>query len=82
MNALRHFIGAKDLVCALIKGMIYGAVIPIISCAYGFRCKGGRGRRRNGDDEFRRDVHDCDHYSGFRADLYFYLDSLSDCDDS
>ena len=21
--------------------MIYGAVIPIISCAYGFRCKGG-----------------------------------------
>lgn len=41
INALRHFIGGKDLVCALIKGMIYGAVIPIISCTYGFRCKGG-----------------------------------------
>jgi phospholipid/cholesterol/gamma-HCH transport system permease protein len=41
INALRHFIGAKDLICAVIKGMIFGAVIPIISCAYGFRCKGG-----------------------------------------
>ena len=41
INELRHFIGIKDLVCALIKGMIYGAVIPIISCTYGFRCKGG-----------------------------------------
>jgi phospholipid/cholesterol/gamma-HCH transport system permease protein len=41
INALRHFIGAKDIVCALVKGMIYGAVIPVISCAYGFRCKGG-----------------------------------------
>ena len=41
INELRHFIGAKDLICALVKGMIYGAVIPIISCAYGFRCKGG-----------------------------------------
>ncbi len=25
----------------LIKGMVYGAVIPIISCSYGLRCKGG-----------------------------------------
>lgn len=41
LNALRHFIGFKDLVCALTKGVIYGSVIPIISCAYGFRCKGG-----------------------------------------
>jgi phospholipid/cholesterol/gamma-HCH transport system permease protein len=41
INALRHFVGGKDLVCALIKGMVCGAVIPIISCTYGFRCKGG-----------------------------------------
>jgi phospholipid/cholesterol/gamma-HCH transport system permease protein len=41
LNALRQFIGMKDLVCALTKGMVFGAVIPVISCAYGFRCKGG-----------------------------------------
>jgi phospholipid/cholesterol/gamma-HCH transport system permease protein len=41
LNALRHFIGIKDIGCALIKGIIYGAVIPIVSCAYGFRCSGG-----------------------------------------
>lgn len=41
VNALRHFVGGKDLACAIVKGSIYGAVIPVISCAYGFRCKGG-----------------------------------------
>lgn len=41
INELRHFVGGKDIACALVKGMIYGAVIPVISCAYGFRCKGG-----------------------------------------
>ncbi len=41
LNALRHFVSPMDLVVALIKGMIFGATIPIISCAYGFRCKGG-----------------------------------------
>lgn len=41
INTLRHFVGLKDLVCVVMKGMIYGAVIPIVSCAYGFRCKGG-----------------------------------------
>jgi phospholipid/cholesterol/gamma-HCH transport system permease protein len=41
MNALRHFVGVKDVVCALVKGTVYGAVIPVVSCAYGFRCKGG-----------------------------------------
>ncbi len=40
-NALRHFIGVKDMICALVKGTTYGAVIPIISCTYGFRCQGG-----------------------------------------
>ena len=41
LNSLRSFVGFKDLIFALIKGMIYGSVIPVISCAYGFRCKGG-----------------------------------------
>ena len=41
INALRHFIGLKDIFCALVKGTLYGAVIPIISCTYGFRCQGG-----------------------------------------
>jgi len=41
LNALRHFVGMKDLLCALVKGGVYGALIPIIACAYGFRCKGG-----------------------------------------
>lgn len=41
INALKHFVGIKDIYCALIKGTIYGSVVPIISCAYGFRCKGG-----------------------------------------
>ena len=41
VNTLRHFVGAKDVVCAIVKGGIYGAVIPIISCTYGFRCEGG-----------------------------------------
>jgi phospholipid/cholesterol/gamma-HCH transport system permease protein len=41
INALRHFVGEKDLACALVKGAVYGAIIPIVSCTYGFRCKGG-----------------------------------------
>ena len=41
LNALRHFIGYADILSALIKGSIYGAVIPIISCSYGFQCRGG-----------------------------------------
>lgn len=41
INSLRHFIGVADIFCALIKGTVYGSVIPIISCAYGFKCKGG-----------------------------------------
>lgn len=41
LNALRHFIGLEDLFTALIKGVAFAAVIPIISCAYGFRTSGG-----------------------------------------
>jgi phospholipid/cholesterol/gamma-HCH transport system permease protein len=41
LNSLRHFVGMADVSCALVKGMVYGAVIPVVSCAYGFRCRGG-----------------------------------------
>lgn len=41
LNALQHFVGPKDLLCALVKGAVFGGVIPIISCTYGFRCKPG-----------------------------------------
>lgn len=41
LNALRHFVGIKDVGLALAKGTIFGAVIPIISCSFGFECEGG-----------------------------------------
>ncbi|MEW6056873.1 MAG: ABC transporter permease [Bdellovibrionota bacterium] len=41
LNSLTHFISYLDLICAVIKGMVFGAVIPIISCFYGFNCTGG-----------------------------------------
>lgn len=41
LNALRHFVGLKDVGLALVKGTIFGAVIPIISCSFGFDCEGG-----------------------------------------
>ncbi len=41
LNALRHFVSMKDLFQAVLKGSVFGALIPIISCAYGFRCRGG-----------------------------------------
>jgi len=39
--AMRTFVGFQDLVLASIKGACFGAVIPIFSCFYGFRCKAG-----------------------------------------
>lgn len=41
LNSMQHFITTEDFLYALIKGMCFGAVIPIISCFYGFNCKGG-----------------------------------------
>lgn len=40
-TAMRTFIGLKDLAFASIKGACFGAVIPIIGCFYGFRCRAG-----------------------------------------
>ena len=41
LNGMKHFIGMIDLVCALVKGVTFGALIPIVSCLYGFSCEGG-----------------------------------------
>lgn len=39
--AMRTFVHLKDMVFAMIKGACFGAVIPIFSCFFGFRCKSG-----------------------------------------
>jgi phospholipid/cholesterol/gamma-HCH transport system permease protein len=41
LNALSKFISAADLVCAVTKALAFGAVIPVVSCYYGFHCRGG-----------------------------------------
>lgn len=39
--AMTRFVHFRDLVDACIKGACFGAVIPLISCFCGFRCKAG-----------------------------------------
>ena len=41
VQAMRAFVEFQDLWFASIKGLCFGAVIPIISCYYGFRCQAG-----------------------------------------
>lgn len=41
LTAMRTFISKQDIIFAVIKGASFGAVIPLISCFYGFRCKAG-----------------------------------------
>ena len=41
LMAMRGFVHFKDLIFAAIKGASFGAVIPVISCFYGFRCRAG-----------------------------------------
>jgi len=41
LAAMRTFVDFKDLVFAGIKGMCFGAVIPLFSCFFGFRCRPG-----------------------------------------
>lgn len=38
---MKGFVKFQDLVFASIKGASFGAVIPIFSCYYGFKCKAG-----------------------------------------
>jgi len=41
LMAMRGFVHFQDLVFSAIKGASFGAVIPVISCFYGFRCRAG-----------------------------------------
>ncbi len=41
ITAMRTFVRFQDLVFASIKGAAFGAVIPLFSCFFGFRCKAG-----------------------------------------
>ena len=41
LNNLRHFVGPVELIYAVVKSAVFGSVIPIVSCAYGFTCRGG-----------------------------------------
>jgi len=41
LMAMRTFVDFKDLLLAGVKGLFFGAVIPIVSCFYGFRCQAG-----------------------------------------
>jgi phospholipid/cholesterol/gamma-HCH transport system permease protein len=41
LHALNHFAQFKDVLLACVKGAVFGSVIPIISCFYGFHCKAG-----------------------------------------
>lgn len=40
-SAMRSFVSMQDLYFSMIKGFCFGAVIPVVSCFYGFRCKAG-----------------------------------------
>lgn len=39
--SMRAFTDVSDLFFAAIKGGVFGAIIPLVSCFYGFRCEAG-----------------------------------------
>jgi phospholipid/cholesterol/gamma-HCH transport system permease protein len=41
LSALSRFAGFQDLIFSGIKGAVFGAIIPLVSCYYGFLCTGG-----------------------------------------
>jgi phospholipid/cholesterol/gamma-HCH transport system permease protein len=41
LASMRTFVHFQDLVFAAIKGCVFGAIIPLFSCWYGFRCREG-----------------------------------------
>jgi phospholipid/cholesterol/gamma-HCH transport system permease protein len=41
VQSVRAFVDMKDLMFAGVKGIVFGAVIPLFSCSFGFRCKAG-----------------------------------------
>jgi phospholipid/cholesterol/gamma-HCH transport system permease protein len=40
-STLSQFITVTDLLCAITKATVFGAVIPPIACAYGLKCESG-----------------------------------------
>lgn len=40
-SSMRVFVGYEDLLLAGVKGAVFGAVIPLVSCFFGFRCEAG-----------------------------------------
>lgn len=41
ISMTRTFVHFQDLIFAVIKGTVFGGVIPLVACYCGFRCKGG-----------------------------------------
>jgi phospholipid/cholesterol/gamma-HCH transport system permease protein len=40
-TATQTFVKFSDLIFAMIKGAVFGAIIPVVACYSGFRCEGG-----------------------------------------
>lgn len=40
-SATQSFVQFSDLIFAMIKGAVFGAIIPVVACYSGFRCEGG-----------------------------------------
>jgi phospholipid/cholesterol/gamma-HCH transport system permease protein len=40
-SSMHRFVGFRDLGFSALKGAVFGAVIPLVSCYFGFRCKSG-----------------------------------------
>lgn len=41
LSALKRFADFQDLIFAGIKGAVFGGIIPLVSCYFGFKCEGG-----------------------------------------
>lgn len=41
ISGMKRFVHFQDLIFAMIKAASFGAVIPLISCYFGFRCQSG-----------------------------------------
>ncbi len=39
LAAMNRFVDFSDLLFSMFKGAVFGAVIPLVACFYGFRCK-------------------------------------------
>jgi len=39
--SMNRFVDFQDIILALIKGAVFGAIIPMVGCYFGFRCQAG-----------------------------------------